>query len=718
MKHFIDFVESEQGGPLQGVVVTVVDPTSGSVIPIYSDNSGTPIVGNTVTTDTQGDLDFYIANGTYNVEYRYGGALLKVLKNVDMYDGNVTAAAQTLQGQAAASAASAAASALTATQAGIVVQASLNGLFASTANALSSGVINTATLVGGTGGTNGTFAVAFSGGAGSGAAATFVVAGGAVTQITITSKGVGYTSAPTMSFAASTGLSGASATAVIAPRTNSGDYFLVIGTGNTYAEVYKNVSGVATDQNIAVPSLASVLSVAALNTTITAASSDVTDADHAISILDADGRIDLAFGGDGRPVDSSLFMAEIGVQNAINNTPGAIARLPLLGLPFQSRDWWGVTIAGQSNAVGNSGSVITTVQPFSNKKLSGGALIPLVESGNETVASGTTAHAKDALLRVLPLWATFNQDWIATNMGASATALSGISQGTTPYNAGKAAVTTIQSLAVSAGKTYAERAMLFQHGETDSNISTSQATYLSGMIALKNNWNTDILAITGQTDRIPMFVAQVAFSDTFDTTLGPTLAMLQAAETDSEVFIIAPGYAFRFINDGLHYKAHDERWIGEYFGKALHRYYIEKRNPGTVRPLTWTRIDATTIDVAFYVPVPPLVFDLDRVWPPDAGLGFAVYDAGGTEVPIQGVRITGPTTVRITTTTSVAAGYSISYATKIYVRSGTGGLGSGNHRGPRGNLRDSDQTASYYNDAFGNPYPLHNWCAIFKKTLA
>lgn len=85
------------------------------------------------------------------------------------------------------------------------------------------GVLSTTSLVGGSGGATGTFSVAFSGGGGSGAAASFTVAGGAVTSITITSKGTGYTSAPTMSFAASAGLIGASATAVIGPP---GAYFI------------------------------------------------------------------------------------------------------------------------------------------------------------------------------------------------------------------------------------------------------------------------------------------------------------------------------------------------------------------------------------------------------------------------------------------------------------------------------------------------------------
>jgi hypothetical protein len=60
--------------------------------------------------------------------------------------------------------------------------------------------------------------VVFTGGAGSGAAATAVISGGVVTVIRITNPGTGYTSAPSISFDGGGG-SGAAATATIGPRT-------------------------------------------------------------------------------------------------------------------------------------------------------------------------------------------------------------------------------------------------------------------------------------------------------------------------------------------------------------------------------------------------------------------------------------------------------------------------------------------------------------------
>ncbi len=82
-----------------------------------------------------------------------------------------------------------------------------------------SGVALGAITNAGSGGANGTFALAFSGGTGSGAAGTFTVAGGGVTDITITNPGA-YTVLPTLSFAASSGLTSAAATLTLEKLAN------------------------------------------------------------------------------------------------------------------------------------------------------------------------------------------------------------------------------------------------------------------------------------------------------------------------------------------------------------------------------------------------------------------------------------------------------------------------------------------------------------------
>jgi hypothetical protein len=64
-------------------------------------------------------------------------------------------------------------------------------------------------------GTDGVYNVVISGGGGSGATATYQVHGGALTSITVTANGSGYTTAPTFGGFGSSGLSGATATAIM-----------------------------------------------------------------------------------------------------------------------------------------------------------------------------------------------------------------------------------------------------------------------------------------------------------------------------------------------------------------------------------------------------------------------------------------------------------------------------------------------------------------------
>lgn len=113
------------------------------------------------------------------------------------------------------------------------------------------GITGYTALVAGSGGTNGTFALGFSGGNLSvPATGTFTVSGGALTSITITGPGlyVGASpSTPAAVFTASAGLTGASATLTEDFLIGSGGYYLTDdATDTTLADVYQNVSGVAT----------------------------------------------------------------------------------------------------------------------------------------------------------------------------------------------------------------------------------------------------------------------------------------------------------------------------------------------------------------------------------------------------------------------------------------------------------------------------------------
>lgn len=86
------------------------------------------------------------------------------------------------------------------------------GVFATTDDALSKGVVATASLVGGSGGTTGIYDLVITG-PGRGARGKFRIDGGAVAEVWITDRGVGYTTA-TAAFTTAAGLTGASVTLI------------------------------------------------------------------------------------------------------------------------------------------------------------------------------------------------------------------------------------------------------------------------------------------------------------------------------------------------------------------------------------------------------------------------------------------------------------------------------------------------------------------------
>ncbi|MER9870208.1 hypothetical protein NKJ35_24075 [Mesorhizobium sp. M0136] len=98
------------------------------------------------------------------------------------------------------------------------------GPFATTAAAIGFGVGSFGPITPGAGGTDGTFDLAFTGGAGSGAAGRFMVAGGALVSIVLTAAG-SYTVVPAFSFAASAGLAGAAATPILTRNVDVGEQF-------------------------------------------------------------------------------------------------------------------------------------------------------------------------------------------------------------------------------------------------------------------------------------------------------------------------------------------------------------------------------------------------------------------------------------------------------------------------------------------------------------
>lgn len=135
------------------------------------------------------------------------------------------------------------------TQAARVLNTMPEPMYPSTAAALSNGVAS-CTFVAGSGGTNGTYTIAATGGGGTGALALVTVASGAISNIRMLSRGYNYTSAPSFSTASITGLTGGSITAQLAVNEPPGEFFAVSVTDAGVAyDIFENVAGTATLRN-------------------------------------------------------------------------------------------------------------------------------------------------------------------------------------------------------------------------------------------------------------------------------------------------------------------------------------------------------------------------------------------------------------------------------------------------------------------------------------
>jgi len=163
------------------------------------------------------------------------------------------AAAEAAQAFAAGSQSAAAASAVSAEAS--ATSAALSALAsdyyaAATAN-VPRGILSTSGLTAGSGGTNGTFALTYSGGNFSAnPTGTFTVSGGALTAVTITGPGLyigASPTAPTATFTNSAGLTGAAVTLVPGFLITSGNgYWTDHASDTTKIQHFRNVADVAT----------------------------------------------------------------------------------------------------------------------------------------------------------------------------------------------------------------------------------------------------------------------------------------------------------------------------------------------------------------------------------------------------------------------------------------------------------------------------------------
>jgi hypothetical protein len=287
---------------------------------------------------------------------------------------------------------------------------------------------------------------------------------------------------------------------------------------------------------------------------------------------------------------------------------------------------------------------------------------------------------------------------------------------TIPYD--NALVTVARVAQIVAPRCVVVRALTVTHGEADFLDGASESEYEDDLVDWQRSFNADLKDITGQsadvvemTDQMNSYTAPAWKNQARATSVIP-LAQLQAAiDHPQAIILVGPKYfldytpaSLQFGVDGIHLTAVSEQLLGEYYGKAYKRTVIDGVPWKPVYP-TKVGIAGSIITATFNVPAPPLVLDALRVTNP-GNFGFEYSDNTRDPPAITSVVLYGQDQVRVTLNkvpTATAGNRFLSYAW-------TGRLGNlaGPKSGPRGNLRDSDETVGQYSHQ-----RLFNWCVTF-----
>jgi hypothetical protein len=370
-----------------------------------------------------------------------------------------------------------------------------------------------------------------------------------------------------------------------------------------------------------------------------------------------------------------------------------------------------VSISGQSNALGTDNTTaLTTTQPYDGlRTIAAGTTAALVEA-TVTTFGETPASAMANYIR-----AASSRDVIVNNWAVGSTAYSGLDKGSAPYIVGStAAITNMRNyiLANRQDEIFYPAALAWIHGETDEVNGVSAATYAGFMDELQEDFEADVAALTGATNRIPLFLTQHAASGELNpavSTLETAIGSWLAAVSNPHIYCVGPEYWGTWVANNPHINNTTARRLGRYFGRAIHEVLINGTDWKPLQPSTITATNnIVTIDFEGG-DGSALVLDTTNMIRRGHFYGFD-YSDGQADVPaIASVALTGSRQVQLTLTRNAQSPARVTYGNYGAV---TIDPGANQQLAPGGNLRDQDATPSGDGDL-----SLVNWSVIFDKAI-
>lgn len=347
------------------------------------------------------------------------------------------------------------------------------------------------------------------------------------------------------------------------------------------------------------------------------------------------------------------------------------------------------------------------------------ALTPGDANNGETPLEGAMAYLRRGFLDAVSLSEDATRQFVAAVCGVGGTSIAELSKGASPelYQRVLQCAAAVKAKADALSGTFGIPAVLWLQGEQDYTDGTSKAAYKALLVQLVADIRADVqVAIAGQ-DRPFVFVTyQTGGSYASDANaLAVAQAQLELSQEQPNWYLAAPTYPV--TDKGGHLDPNGYRWLGQQFGKVLHKVLVLNHGWRPLSPIQATR-RGREILLDMHVPEPPLVWDMPYVvttLTDYAAKGFALRDGDGA-LAITSVELVAETMVRIVAARDVVGEAFVRYAGKATF--------NGN-----GCLRDSDPTTAsedYVYEAgtgqyagaeipalIDRPYPLHNWCVAF-----
>lgn len=412
----------------------------------------------------------------------------------------------------------------------------------------------------------------------------------------------------------------------------------------------------------------------------------------------------------------------------LNDALGRPTLTPTISTPSSNLNM--VVVTGQSLAFGSAATpALSTTQPYSNLMLNVGidamggtsgevktqnnSLVPLLETAKETLGAGfanrlssVVSGGYDSLVAVGALpsqpYSVIKKQQVQNNPLGQV-----YFTGQTYLNGAKNCAALL-----SPARPVKVRALFLVHGEADTNLGTSAATYEGYLKQLQSDFELDVQTKIDSTLKVPLFACQThswgMFNSTVPTcTLGQYRAMIN---NPGKIYCVGPKYFLPYAGDGIHLSNIGQRWNGEYYSKAYKSVVVDGNSNWTpLMPSAITK-SGTTITLTIKGNVGNLVLDTTLVSNPGSTggttnvYGFEVVDSTNTLLTISSVTITGTNTIQIVVASGTPARLRYAYTTTFNAFAGA-------TTGPRGNIRDSDSAASLY----GNT--LYNWLITFDEAI-